>query len=153
MTSFSATNRSSATLKSSRQDIWDALTDPELLPELTPYLHRIDVEGDRWTWHVAKVPLMGKSIGTCFTEIMSFDEPSRISYTHDQARKDEPTAVDGEYHLKEVSEGTDVSIALTVSSELPFPRFVRRHVGGDGRDGPALRPQPAAPPRREVSRG
>ena len=125
MTRFTATNRSSATLKSSREDIWNALTDPTLLPKLTPYLQRIDADGDRWTWHVTKVPLMGKSIGTVFTELMSFDEPSRIGFTHDETRKDEPTSVEGEYHLKELPEGTDVSIELTVTSELPFPRFVR----------------------------
>ena len=58
----------------------------ELLPELTPYLHRIDVDGDRWTWHVAKVPLLGKSIGTTFTEVMTFEEPHRIGFTHDKER-------------------------------------------------------------------
>ena len=47
MTRFHASNQSSATLKSSRVEVWKALTDPELLPELTPYLHRIDVDGDR----------------------------------------------------------------------------------------------------------
>lgn len=124
MTRFTATNQSSATLKSSREDIWKALTDPELLPRLTPYLQNIAVDGDRWTWNVTKIPLMGKSIGTCFTEIMSFDEPSRISFSHDDS-KDEPTWVDGEYHLKELDRGTEVSIELTVTSELPFPKFMR----------------------------
>ncbi len=130
MTSFTATNRSTATLTSSREDIWDALTDPELLPKLTPYLHRIDVDGDRWTWQMAKIPMMGKSIGTCFTEIMSFDEPSRISYTHDDSRTDEPTWVEGDYHLKDAGRGTDVSIELSVTSELPFPKFMRPAVEG-----------------------
>ena len=83
MTRFTASNQSAATLKSSRKDIWDALTDPELLPKLTPYLHRIDVDGDRWTWNVTKVPVLGKSIGTTFTEVMTFEEPHRIGFAHD----------------------------------------------------------------------
>ena len=83
MTRFTASNQSAATLKSSRKDVWVALTDAELLPELTPYLNRIDVEGDRWTWHVTKVPILGKSIGSTFTEVMTFDEPSRIGFAHD----------------------------------------------------------------------
>ena len=87
MTRFTASNQSAATLKSSRKDVWAALTDPELLPKLTPYLHRIDVEDDRWTWNVAKVPVLGKSIGTTFTEVMTFEEPHRIAFTHDHARK------------------------------------------------------------------
>jgi carbon monoxide dehydrogenase subunit G len=125
MTRFSAQNQSAATLKSSRQEIWDALTDPKLLPELTPYLHRIDVDGDRWTWHVAKVPLLGKSIGTTFTEVMSLDEPRRIGFKHDPERAEEHSAVEGEYILEEVAGGTRVSIDLHVSVELPFAKVMR----------------------------
>jgi len=130
MTRFTASNQSAATLKSPRKDIWDALTDPVLLPKLTPYLHRIDVDGDRWTWHVAKVPMLGKSIGSTFTEVMTFDEPKRIGYEHDPQRTEEKTEVHGEYHLEEEGSGTRVSIELGVSVELPFPKAMRRPVEG-----------------------
>ncbi|MEO7352443.1 MAG: SRPBCC family protein [Marmoricola sp.] len=130
MTRFTASNTSAATLKSPRKDIWDALTDPVLLPKLTPYLHRIDVDGDRWTWHVAKVPMLGKSIGSTFTEVMTFDEPKRIGYEHDPQRTEEKTEVHGEYHLEEEGSGTRVSIELGVSVELPFPKAMRRPVEG-----------------------
>ena len=128
MTSFTASNKSAATLKSSRKDVWAALTDPELLPELTPYLHRIDVDGDRWTWHVAKVPVLGKSIGTTFTEVMTFEEPSRISYSHDESRTEESSAVEGEYQLEEAGEGCRVSIDIGVTVDLPFPKATKRAV-------------------------
>ncbi len=130
MTRFHASNSSEATLKSSRKDVWKALTDPELLPKLTPYLHRIDVDGDRWTWHVAKVPLLGKSIGTTFTEVMTFEEPHRIGFTHDKQRTDEHSAVEGEYLLEEAGEGCHVSIELGVSVELPFSKVTRKAVEG-----------------------
>jgi carbon monoxide dehydrogenase subunit G len=128
MTRFTASNQSAATLKSSRKDVWAALTDPELLPRLTPYLHRIDVDGDRWTWHVAKVPVLGKSIGTTFTEVMTFEEPHRIKYSHDSSRTDENSAVEGEYVLEEAGSGCHVSIDIGVSVDLPFPRATRRAV-------------------------
>ena len=130
MTTFSAKNNSAATLKSSRKDVWDALTDPKLLPKLTPYLHRIDVDGDRWTWYVAKVPVLGKSIGSTFTEVMTFDEPKRIGYRHDPDRTEEQTEVTGEYQLEEAGSGTRVSIEIRVAVELPFPRAMRRPVEG-----------------------
>jgi carbon monoxide dehydrogenase subunit G len=130
MATFTAKNSSSATLKSSRVDIWDALTDPVLLPRLTPYLHRIDVDGDRWTWHVAKVPMLGKSIGSTFTEVMTFDELKRIGYERDPRRTEEKTRVTGEYRLEEVGSGTRVSIELEVSVELPFPKAMHRPVEG-----------------------
>lgn len=130
MTRFSAQNQSAATLKSSRGKIWDVLTDPVLLPELTPYLHNIEVDGDRWTWNVAKVPLLGKSIGTCFTEVMTFEEPRRIGFKHDPERSEEHSAVEGEYILEEAGTGTRVSIELHVSVDLPFSRVMRPAVEG-----------------------
>jgi carbon monoxide dehydrogenase subunit G len=130
MTRFTAKNRSAATLRSPRAKVWKALTDPELLPKLTPYLHRIDVDGDRWTWHVAKVPLLGKSIGTTFTEVMTFEEPRRIAFTHDPERTDEQSAVEGEYILEEAGQGTRVSIEIGVSVELPFAKMTRPAVEG-----------------------
>jgi carbon monoxide dehydrogenase subunit G len=125
MTSFSARNRSTATLKSSRVEIWKALTDPDLLPQLTPYLKKIDVDGDRWTWQLAKIPVMGKSIGSTFTEVMTFEEPERIVFAHDDAHTEETTWVEGAYDLRDAGSGTSVSIDLAVTSELPFPRLSR----------------------------
>lgn len=131
MTRFSASNQSAATLKSSREQIWKALTDPALVTELTPYLHRIDVEGDRWVWHVTKIPILGKSIGSTFTEVMTFDEPTRIRFTHDPGKSDEQTEVQGEYHLEDRTDGgTRVSIDIEVVVELPFPKAMRRPVEG-----------------------
>jgi carbon monoxide dehydrogenase subunit G len=130
MTRFTASNKSAASLKSSRKDIWDALTDPVLLPKLTPYLNHIDVDGDRWTWHVTKVPVLGRNIGSTFTEVMTFDEPKRIGFEHDPQRTDEKTAVQGEYDLEEEGTGTRVSIELGVTVELPFPKAMRRPVEG-----------------------
>ena len=130
MTRFTAKTSSTATLKSSRADIWDALTDPVLLPKLTPYLHRIDVDGDRWRWNVAKVPLLGRSIGTAFTEVMTFEEPHRIAFTHDPDRTEEHSAVEGEYLLEEDGTGTRVSIELGVRVELPFGKLTRPAVEG-----------------------
>ena len=130
MTRFTASNQSAATLKSSRKDVWVALTDAELLPELTPYLNRIDVEGDRWTWHVAKVPILGKSIGSTFTEVMTFEEPRRIGFKHDPEQSEEHSAVEGEYILEEAGQGTRVSIDIGVTVDLPFSRVIRRAVEG-----------------------
>lgn len=130
MTRFTASNQSAATLKSSRKDVWAALTDPKLLPKLTPYLHTIDVDGDRWTWNVAKVPILGKSLGTTFTEVMTFEEPHRIVFTHDPAKTEENSGVEGEYLLEEAGSGCKVSIDLGVTVDLPFPKATRRAVEG-----------------------
>lgn len=130
MTRFNARNRSTATLRSSRVEIWKALTDPDLLPQLTPYLKRIDVDGDRWTWQLARIPLMGRTIGSTFTEVMSFEEPHRIVFAHDDAHTEETTWVEGEYLLEEKGSGTEVSIDLSVTSELPFTRLMRPAVEG-----------------------
>jgi carbon monoxide dehydrogenase subunit G len=128
MTRFSASNSSAATLKSPRDKVWAALTDPKLLPQLTPYLHRIDAVDDRWTWHVTKVPILGKSIGSTFTEVMTFEEPDRIEFVHDKEKTEELTEVHGEYRLADRDGGTHVEIDIEVAVELPFPKAMRRPV-------------------------
>ena len=130
MTRFTASKQSAATVTSPPEDVWAALTDPELLPRLTPYLQRIDADGDRWTWHVTRVPVLGRSIGSTFVEQMSFDEPSRISYVPHPDEPAQQTQVSGEYHLEQRGSGTRLSIDIEVSVDLPFPRLARVGVEG-----------------------
>jgi len=129
MTRFSVSTTSSATVGASRQRVWDALTDPDLLPRLTPYLRRIepitDDRGTRWTWHLVRVPLLGSMVSPSFTEVMTYDEPSRIDFVHDPERTDEKAGVDGRYVLKEARQGTELSIELSITVELPFPKLAR----------------------------
>ena len=49
MATFRARDRSSAVLRSSRSEVWAALTDAELIAQITPYVTSIDVDGDRAT--------------------------------------------------------------------------------------------------------
>lgn len=130
MNRFRARNQSEATLHSSQDKVWEVLTDPTLLPELTPYLHRIDVDGDRWTWHLTHIPVMSATVAPTFTEVMTFDEPTRITFAHDLARPEERTGVEGEYVLRpetnpDGSLGTHVCIDLEIWCDLPLPRLSR----------------------------
>ena len=155
MTRFTASNQSAATLKSSRKDVWVALTDAELLPELTPYLNRIDVEGDRWTWHVAKVPILGKSIGSTFTEVMTFDEPQpdRLRARPGADRGDDGGQRRVPPRGRRLRHRTCPSSSASPSScRSPRPCVgpSRARSRRDGRDGTPLRQQPAASPGREV---
>jgi hypothetical protein len=129
MTAFTVSTTSTAVVDADRAAIWAALTDPVLLPKLTPYLRRIDAARDggvdRWTWNMTRIPLMGNVVSPSFTEVMTFDGPSMITFTHDPDRKDEKTGVEGSYHLKEVKGGTDVRIDLAITVDLPFPGIAR----------------------------
>jgi carbon monoxide dehydrogenase subunit G len=125
MTEFTVHNRSSARVQAPRPEIWAALTDPELLPRLTPYLHAIEVDGDRWRWHLTRIPVLGVAIAPSFTEVMDFDAPSSITFEHDPARPDERAGASGRYHLKEARSGTDLTIDLAISVDLPFPSVAR----------------------------
>ena len=46
MNRFEATNRSTEVVAADRSEIWAALTDPDLLTDLTPLLRRIDTDGN-----------------------------------------------------------------------------------------------------------
>ena len=122
---FRARNTSEATLRSDPHLVWKVLTDPDLLPELTPYLKRIEVDGDRWTWHLTRIPVMSATVTPTFTEVMTFEEPTRIVFAHDAERTDERTGVEGHYELTPDGTGTHVAIDLEIWCDLPLPRVSR----------------------------
>jgi carbon monoxide dehydrogenase subunit G len=125
MTRFSARDRSTEVVQADQGALWKALTDPDLLPRLTPYLHSIDAEGDLWRWNMARIPVLGVSVAPSFTERMTFDEPRRIDFTHDPESGQEKAGVEGTYELEEVEDGTRLSIDLDICVDLPLPGIAR----------------------------
>ena len=130
MNRFRARTTSTATLRSSPERVWDVLTDPELLPVLTPYLQRIEVHPapdgqNRWTWHLTHIPVMSATVMPVFTEVMTFEKPTRIVFAHDPARTEERTGVEGSYVLAPDGTGTRVAIDLEIWCDLPLPRLSR----------------------------
>ncbi len=125
MNRFNARNKSTAKLDADPIAVWKLLTDSELLVRFTPNLKRIDVDGDRWTWHLTRIPVLSAAIEPQFTELMEYDEPRQIIFRHDDTRTDEHVGVNGEYLLRPVGEGTEVSIDLAIWADLPLPRLAR----------------------------
>jgi len=125
VTRFSARDRSTEVVQSDRAALWAALTDPDLLPRLTPYLHSIDADGDRWRWNMARIPVLGVSVAPSFTERMTFDEPRRIEFKHDPESEQEKAGVEGTYELEEVDGGTRLAIDIDICVDLPLPGVAR----------------------------
>ena len=123
MTCFSATNHSHAVVKAERKEVWAALTDPDLLPKLTPLLRTIEADGNTWRWHLTKLTVLGIGIAPIFTEQMTFDEPSYIEYSHRPPGKTERAGADGWYKLEEVEAGTHLEIELTMHVDLPLSKL------------------------------
>ena len=124
MATFTATTRNREVVPAGRAEIWAALTDPTLLPELTPYLDKITVDGDHWRWEMSRLPVLSVVVAPSFTELMEFDDHSRIGFTHDPPEgQREQAAAEGSYHLEDAGPGkTDLSIELTLQVDLPLPR-------------------------------
>ena len=123
MNRFSATTESEADVAAESSAIWAALTDPVLLPKLTPLLRHIEVDGDLWRWEMSRIHLLGVHISPTFTERMRFDPIQRIDYTHEPpAGRTEHTGADGWYDLSDAPGGTHLSISLTMHVELPLAR-------------------------------
>jgi carbon monoxide dehydrogenase subunit G len=122
MAEFTVRTSSAATVHAERRAVWRALTDPDLLPRLTPYLRRIEVDGDRWTWHLVRMPVLGAVVTPTFTEVMTLEEPSSIGFEHDPQRPEERAGVAGAYHLPEHGSGTGLRVDLAITVDLPFPR-------------------------------
>ncbi len=124
MNRFSATNDSEAVVAADREAIWKALTDPVVLPRLTPLLRNIETNGDLWTWELSRIGVLGASIAPSFTERMHFDEPEHIKYTHEPPNgRHERAGAEGWYQLDEVDGGTHLRISLTLSVDLPLSRM------------------------------
>ena len=122
MNRFSATTESEAVVPAERTAIWAALTDPVLLPKLTPLLRRIDADGDLWHWQMMRIAALGVSISPNFTERMRFDPERRIDYSHEPpAGVVERTGASGHYHLADAAGGTRLAISLRLDVELPLP--------------------------------
>src|SRR6185312_14797706 len=133
-TRFSASTESDAVVAAPRSAIWRALTDPDLLPRLTPLLRRIDADGDHWRWYMTGLEVMGVGISPVFTERMRFTPQSRIDYTHEPPKGvREQAGAEGSYELSDVPGGTLLSIRLALHVDLPLPRLaapaVRRAMG------------------------
>ena len=123
MARFTASTRSDAVVRADRMKVWTVLTDPVLLPQLTPYLARIVVDGQHWRWEMVKLPVLNLTIAPSFTERMTFEEGKRIEFTHDPpAGAKERAAAEGWYELRDTDRGTELSIDLSLAVDLPLPR-------------------------------
>ncbi|MCW0213893.1 MAG: SRPBCC family protein [Pseudonocardia sp.] len=125
MTRFSTTTESEAVVAADRSAIWAVLTDPVLLPKLTPLLRSIDADGDLWRWHMMRLAVLGVGITPSFTERMVFDEGRRIDYTHEPPHGTREFAgAEGWYSLDDAPGGTRLGISLTLHVELPLSRIL-----------------------------
>jgi carbon monoxide dehydrogenase subunit G len=123
MTKFTANTTSVAVVPARRAAIWKALTDPTLLPKLTPLLQRIDADGELWKWHMHSISALGASIRPAFTERMTFLDGHRIEYTHEPPKgTTEWSGAEGWYQLTDVDGGTRLEISLTLCIDVPLPR-------------------------------
>lgn len=126
MTRFAVTDESAMLVPASRDRIWDVLTDPQLLAEMTPLVDRIDDQDGRWRWHMAGFSALGVEIAPCFTEEMRFTEPTRIEFSHaPPPGASEPAGANGVYELEDTPEGTCLSVRIRLHVELPLPRMSR----------------------------
>jgi uncharacterized protein YndB with AHSA1/START domain len=130
VTRFSAGTRAEAVVDASRERVWAALTDPDVVAALTPFVRRIVpvVSGpaERWRWEMTGLSVLGVGIAPTFTERMTYDEPARIDFRHDpppeRPERPERSAVEGWYRLEDVVGGTRLTTAMEITLDLPLPR-------------------------------
>ncbi|MFC7485737.1 hypothetical protein ACOCJ7_04355 [Knoellia sp. CPCC 206453] len=127
MATFSATKVSEATVEHPRDLVWDVLTDAAAIARLTPLVHSITAKGDLWRWQLVRIPVLGQSFELGFTEAMSYDPKTTITFAHAPSGKDsERAGTDGRYDLSDAGTGsTHLRIELTVTVDLPFPRLAK----------------------------
>jgi uncharacterized protein YndB with AHSA1/START domain len=123
VSTFTATVSTGADISADREAVWKALTDPDLLPRLTPLLRSVHANGDIWCWRMTRIAALGVGITPSFTEKMTFEDGHRIAYTHQPPRgTKERAGAEGAYELTDIDGGTHLHIDLTLCVELPLPR-------------------------------
>ena len=129
MTSFSASTRAEAVVLADQQAIWDALVDPDLVAQFTPFLKDITADGDHWLWTMGGIDVLGLKVAPAFTERMVFSEPDRIEFHHDPPRgRPEKAGAEGWYALTPTDDGTELVTELEITLDLPLPRASGRAV-------------------------
>lgn len=132
MTVFSSRNVSISTVPARSGDIWQLITNPSVLADLTPLVQSIEASGSRWEWTLNGIDALGFDIEAVFTERMDFTEERRIVFTHDPpSGKRELAGLEGIYDLTPSGpDATDLEIDLTLSVDLPLPGVSRPMVEG-----------------------
>jgi carbon monoxide dehydrogenase subunit G len=132
VTRFEARNTSNDTLPVPPEPIWEVLTSPGLLAEMTPLIDRIVAVDDRhWRWHLTNIAGLGVAVAPCFTVRMDFDPTERIDFSHAPRNgSKERAGADGLYTLEQVEGGTHLAVDMTVHVDLPLPALSRRAVTG-----------------------
>ena len=124
MARFSSTNHSAAVVAAERSQVWEVLSDPKLLAELTPLVRTIEADGDTWVWHLAGIHGLGMEVAPVFTESMVFTPMERITYSHaPPPGTRERAGAAGWYELADTPTGTHLEIQITIHVDLPLPRI------------------------------
>lgn len=132
MAVFTARNISVSEVPVVPAKIWPLITDPKMLAELTPLVKSISVAGDDWCWQLAGIEALGISVAPAFTEQMTFEPMKKISFTHRPPHGEKERAgAEGTYTLTPLKDDTTrLKVDLTLSVELPLPRFRRARWSG-----------------------
>lgn len=126
MTWFQVTDVSEAVVRAERARVWALLTDPDALVRMTPLLQSIDTDGDRWTWQLGALKVVGRGLAPRFTEQMTFSDGERIEFLHSPPPgSSENAGVDGSYELSDHADGTNLAISFTVKAKLPVPSLAK----------------------------
>ena len=131
MTRFTAGTQAGAVISAPRSQVWAALTDPDLLARLTPFVRSIRPDGSHWYWQMSGLQVLGVGVAPAFTERMDFDEPQQIGFRHDPPPgATERSAVEGWYRMTEVDAGTRLDTSMQITLDLPLPKVAGRAVQG-----------------------
>ncbi len=108
-------------------EIWELITDPMMLADLTPLVRSIEATGSQWEWALNGIEALGLKVEAVFTERMEFIDQRQIIFTHDPPDGSrERAGVEGVYDLAPKGRtATELQIDLTLLVDLPLPGLSR----------------------------
>ena len=111
-------------------EIWQLITDPGALADLTPLVRSIEATGSQWEWALNGIEALGLKVEAVFTERMEFIDQRQIIFTHDPPiGSRERAGVEGVYDLTSNGrKATNLQVDLTLLVDLPLPGLSRHAV-------------------------
>ena len=123
MTRFKTSRISEALVEGTVEQVWEMLTDPEVIARHTPFVRSISVQDDVWVWKLNGIPYPAGQLSPPMRQLMQFTPRTRIDFVPESPYSEAGAA--GRYDVEDRGSHTHLRIEVTVSVDLPLPTLVR----------------------------
>lgn len=118
----------SATLPAERGRVWEELADVSQLDRLMPDVETYEEVDHGWRWELEPRRVMGYRIQPRFTVTYQVSPTDRLGFEHVSGERGDTADSHGSFSLRDVADGTEVTVELAVRLDVEVPSVFRAAV-------------------------